>query len=470
MESSKKFEILKNALVEKRVNFLLGAGASSPFFSSLGNIENVLTRTELTVEGKNLIKCLFYHESILNNQYLIDYLHNSMKSNVDYEPMIDILENYKHFIHSLIELMKLRNSRIAPKRTNIVTTNYDIFLETAIEGILQDNPRVFFNDGGSGYINRVLSTANFNKTVLYSGVFDNYSNEMPVINLIKCHGSINWKERNYHHSRDRILIDTQFNEVEDINHLFQENWTRIDKKIYEIDGDNLNNRIEGTEDIKEELDQNYNNGLIEDINHIGIEVKELIEEIVETIENMQIVYPTKRKFERTLIQEHYFNMLRFLSYELEKEQSVLIVFGFSFYDEHITEVIERCFNNPSLFVFIFCYQEGEKEKIIEQFSFNDMNIPNNIIFIQPEDFKLKKLTVEEFENKKDYLEKCTKIEVGDEVILYDARINVKQNNTGDSQESIPTIDFSTFNKVLDEDLSKNQYVNNNEVTKGGDDE
>ena len=59
-----------------------------------------------------------------------------------------------------------------------------------------------FYVGGNGYFNRILDSANYNKSVAYRGLNDNYLNELPTLSLIKPHGSMNW-ERN---QEDNILI------------------------------------------------------------------------------------------------------------------------------------------------------------------------------------------------------------------------------------------------------------------------
>ena len=49
-----------------------------------------------------------------------------------------------------------------------------------------------------------------------------------------------------------------------------------------------------------------------------------------------------------------------LSFELEKRDSVLIVFGFSFADEHILEIVRRSLVNPYLKMYVICYDENSK--------------------------------------------------------------------------------------------------------------
>lgn len=45
------------------------------------------------------------------------------------------------------------------------------------------------------------------------------------------------------------------------------------------------------------------------------------------------------------------------SNELEKQNTLLIAFGFSFRDEHILEITRRSLINPSLLLYAFYYDE-----------------------------------------------------------------------------------------------------------------
>lgn len=86
---------------------------------------------------------------------------------------------------------------------NIFTTNYDLYIEKATDQILKKY-RLVFNDGASGYFDRYLDSSNYNRTVSYKGLNDNYINEIPSITLIKPHGSMNWEEHN-----ENILIKNE---------------------------------------------------------------------------------------------------------------------------------------------------------------------------------------------------------------------------------------------------------------------
>jgi hypothetical protein len=65
----------------------------------------------------------------------------------------------------------------------------------------------------------------------------------------------------------------------------------------------------------------------------------------------------------------------FRSNELDKENTLLIVIGFSFADEHILKITKRALKNPTLRVIIFCYKKEEKDAYTEKFcSFNNVCI------------------------------------------------------------------------------------------------
>lgn len=453
MTKSQKIEILRESLIEKNATFLFGAGASAPYFSSLGNFERVLSDDQTSMDGKNLIKAIFYHLSIKKNIYLSNYMNGQADYGSEKKVMLSIINEYSRFLHSSIEYLKVRNSRISPKRVNIITTNYDLFIESAIDGILENNPRIFFNDGANGYGKKLLSSDNYNKTLLYSGVFDNYSNEMPNINLIKCHGSVNWKEHKELNKRSRIQVLIEQTNIPLINQELNETLSLLSRIIEE----NEFLEIDSYEDLISLINEEVNEHLITLINEIGEKSHESLKNLISQIDTLQIVLPTKKKLQTTLVQEHFFNMLRFVSYELEKDQSVLVVFGFSFYDEHIRDVIQRSLNNPTLLVIIFCFTDTDKENIISQFNFSANNIPLNIIFIQPNDFLETTVSSEDFDEEKYDNTNHTIIMVEDTFFIYSKVISTITNDQG---QEIPVINFSSFNTILEENIT-NRFISIN---------
>ncbi|WP_235020727.1 SIR2 family protein [Pediococcus pentosaceus] len=96
---------------------------------------------------------------------------------------------------SVIDVINLSNSRQTPKSVNLFTTNYDLYIEKAVDELIGTS-RFVFNDGANGYFKRVLESSNYNRVVSYKGLNDNYISEIPSVSLIKPHGSMNWSEQN----------------------------------------------------------------------------------------------------------------------------------------------------------------------------------------------------------------------------------------------------------------------------------
>lgn len=77
-------------------------------------------------------------------------------------------------------------------------------------------------------------------------------------------------------------------------------------------------------------------------------------------DELMIVNPTKKKFEDTTLNQTYYDLLRIYANELEKENSVLFVLGFSFADEHIRDLTLRVANtNPTLKIYIVSHSQNK---------------------------------------------------------------------------------------------------------------
>ena len=125
-------KILQDLLVSKNVNFLLGAGASAPYFSTLNNMEDLITdignsdlESTKKEKLKNLLILFFLVLSVCDNYSLVSREDDNMTTTL----MNSILKQYTVFINIISNYMFLRNSKINPIRVNVFTTNYDLFLE-----------------------------------------------------------------------------------------------------------------------------------------------------------------------------------------------------------------------------------------------------------------------------------------------------------------------------------------------------
>jgi hypothetical protein len=349
MIEEKIIENIPKLLAEKNLNFLIGSGASVPFFPTLGNIEGLLTSSTLSEPTKQLIYALYFNSIIRKNINLLC----QEKENEGEE----VLKHYKDFIDMLLQKMQLRNSRISPNRVNIFTTNYDLFFEISIDTKLQENQHLFFNDGSSGYFTRLLSSDNYHKTVSMNGVFDNYQNEIPMINLIKCHGSVSWAK----HSENIIKVSHDLTNLLKCAEKFDELIISQDEQV----------KLEGY----------LINWDLESLEKVAVDRSQKLKGFYEEYKNLLIINPEKTKFHHTVLNEYYYSMLRLLSYELERDQTILLVFGFSFADEHISRLILRSLNNPFLQVYIFCFSGGAEQSIKKNLGIDDK--VSNIHFISP---------------------------------------------------------------------------------------
>lgn len=195
-------EEIREVAVSKNVNFLIGSGCSADAIGLMSKYwekareNNNHSKSEGVSGGAHCKKC-----EKDGNKLLLDNVSNVSK--IILEPYLGsehTLNNiktvscsYEAFIQEVISLMNRMNSRQNPKNINIFTTNYDLFIEDALDEVSKTETFVI-NDGARGYFKRILDSSNFNRTVSYRGPSNNYIDEIPSISLIKPHGSVNWEK------------------------------------------------------------------------------------------------------------------------------------------------------------------------------------------------------------------------------------------------------------------------------------
>ena len=178
-----KFDIkqLRYFAMTKRLNFLIGSGTSVPAIPLMSffkgeDISDEKANNSLSDKVKDVSKKVLEDISKASEEEIIKA----------------VLKRYSEFIKVILQLLYHANSRQVTKNINIFTTNYDLFIEKALDELMKYESFVF-NDGSNGYFNRILDSANYNKSVAYRGLNDNYLNELPTLSLIKPHGSMNWE-------------------------------------------------------------------------------------------------------------------------------------------------------------------------------------------------------------------------------------------------------------------------------------
>lgn len=332
-----KIDTLKDFVQSANINFLIGSGLSQPFLRTLGDIEKQLTAikdlSQAEQDGVTASIYREYFENVIAPNLLRD------EANGDYSL---VLNNYKEFLSIWNAILHNRCISLRSKQANIYSTNIDLMVENAVEAV-----EVEFNDGFIGSIKPVFNEANFQKTIRKESTHFQNSTELPVFNLLKMHGSVNWKDVG-----DKIINDYDLSVVSHVKEVLE----RYEEGVFpKYDKDNT--KI--AQQIVEHGDYSA---------------------FIEAYNQFQIVNPTKRKFSETVMDVHFYELMRMFSNSLEKENSLLFVMGFSFADEHIRNIVKRALKtNPTLMVVVFAYKDKENEsfrsKFGEEFS--------NLIIVTP---------------------------------------------------------------------------------------
>lgn len=354
---------IKDIIQDSNLNFLIGSGASVPYFDTLGNIELWLTELEKIPETKPEVKAhvkasiynSYFNVAIADNHFIRDFVPPSTKYVRDPKQKKSKLRNtylsYKYFLSAINELVYERRSNTISKHVNIFTTNIDVFLEKLIEDVgLQ------YNDGFYGIFNRKFNLSNYRRSYFRKSLqYDNVS-ELPVFNLLKVHGSVNWIKNGENIEFDNLNLINEIKKARsgtsfiDIKSANNKSW---EEKSRPITANEIYNSAASLSSIPD------------------------CSAFIKKYDQLQIVNPTKEKFRDTTFNKNYYEMLRLYSNELEKEATSLFIIGFSLADEHIREITIRAIkSNPTLFVFI-CSYTTDADDIISNLKKDDFEIENH---------------------------------------------------------------------------------------------
>lgn len=316
---------LKDTVQDSNINFLIGSGLSMPFLRVLGNIEDLLSQvdsSDLADSKKKLIRAALY------KRYCEEIVFKNVEILKDDPASEEVLKNYKQFLKVINTILLSRKNSIINKQVNIFTTNIDIYFEKALEELGLE-----YSDGFNGRFMPIFNLSNFRKSTFQKSLhFDNTS-EIPVFNLLKLHGSLTWEvcevngEKKIKFSPDLRIVSK----------LKANGYTEI---VAAAPGQSLQDLTTATARKR---------------------LSPTTEEFLGSYQELPIINPTKEKFKLTLLNQIHYELLRMYANELEKENTVLFVLGFSFADEHIREITLRAANsNPTLTVLIIAHSSKSK--------------------------------------------------------------------------------------------------------------
>lgn len=353
---------LRSMVQDAHLNLLIGAGTPGRFFSLLGDVERVLTEIEaaedVSHDARSLarasVQAHFFDGVIRPNQSLVQ---------LD-ESATGLLHSYGELGRVLNRLLLNRRTSLRSKKLNIFTTNVDLAFEVAFERLGID-----LIDGFYGRIRPVYDLGLFGSLHYRTGVRYEHRSEAPTFDLYKLHGSVGWQVTDDPAAPSGIGFDPHLSVVDEAATQLE---AARDKLIRIKDGGQDGS---GTPLVTQELLAAA----------AGVELTRAVTDFTSAYERLVIVNPEKQKFATTVLTEVYYELIRRFANELERENSLLLVHGFSFRDEHLRKIVLRCARaNPTLHVLVFCWEtasRSEYESLIPP-----EQVPNgNIEYVTPSD-------------------------------------------------------------------------------------
>lgn len=364
-------DILRNFIQSSNINFLYGSGISRPYLSTLGNIEKWLTKV---AEGdgketyKDVIKASLYKAYcdgvILKNHY---FYHD--------KDFLETKSAYTDFFSVCNELMNKRNAQLLNKQINLFTTNIDLLAEETLE-----KSGIELNDGFRGTLKPAYNESNFQISLSMSSMQFHKQAEVPMFNLIKVHGAVNWKEQDGTIRSDTMLM-----------YYVKQALDKIDKDYFV----NLY-KVDGTEKTYDEVKTEADDIAL----HLPNNAYDMF---FDAYNQIVMINPTKDIFRTSVLDYHFYELMRIYSNALERENSILFVMGFSFADEHIAKITQRAADtNPTLQIVVFAYSDKDLETYKKNLGIEHGCSNNNILILTPSSFKES--------NQDKYKELCESVE------------------------------------------------------------
>jgi hypothetical protein len=217
---------------------------------------------------------------------------------------------YKDLLRTIERILSCRRTSLLPRQATIFTTNYDIFLDLAANAC---EAAIVAN----GFARNVISEepTEYSPRRFFLATYDtgnlfDYRVELPALNIVKLHGCLTWKR-----AADRIIM------------------CQASRKL-------------PTGSPK-------------------------LATIKRFLDSYAVVLPTSGKFNTTVLDRTYYELLRLYANALDKENSLLIAFGFSFRDEHILHITLRALKNPTLRLAVVAYDSASRNALETTFASND---------------------------------------------------------------------------------------------------
>jgi hypothetical protein len=232
-------------------------------------------------------------------------------------PCTQTLDNYSQLLRTLETIITERRTTILPKQATLFTTNYDVFIDAAAKACETAILANGFDRSALAGDALEYSTRRFFLQTFDQGNLYEYRVELPALNVVKLHGCVSW----------------------------QRDGERIVQRKADCDVPAVGGAI----------------GLLRTF-----------------VERYVVVLPHSAKFQTTVLDRTYYELLRLFANALDTENVLLIAFGFSFRDEHIFHITRRALKNPTLRLLIFAFDANSRDAFAALFAAH-----SNVIIVAP---------------------------------------------------------------------------------------
>mgnify|MGYP005757688169 CR=1 FL=1 len=333
-EENAKF--LRKVFASAHINVLLGSGFSGSVVPVLQGRESWFQTVDEHIRDcpGNEREMWLSARALLRAEYFKSIMHPLCEA--------DATELQKAFVASVCRLIENRGTTTLPKRVNFFTTNYDPLIELSLESL-----GVPFNDGFVGRGKPRFDPSAFSRLMCEQSLFMEYTSQVTTANVLKAHGSLTWR-RVGGFDRKEIAYSSVESTLDDC----------IEGYEGVLDFPAIS---ELTALVKGSCDAVLLQSFKELVSGLSDDDVDLLQAFGKSYDpTLCIVNPAKRKFEETVLEQSYYDLLRIYANELDRNNALLLVFGFSFADEHILELTKRAIrSNPKLIVLISCHTRGD---------------------------------------------------------------------------------------------------------------
>lgn len=329
-------KFLRKAFASAHINVLLGSAFSINVVPTLEGRESWFQAVDEHVrdcaeaeKGRWLTA-----RALLRAEYFKSIMHPLRKA--------DATDPQRAFVASACGLVENRGTTTLPKRVNFFTTNYDPLIELSLESL-----GVPFNDGFVGRGRPRFDPSAFSRLMCEQSLFMEYTSQVTTANVLKAHGSLTWRKVG-DSGRKEIVYSSVKSILGDC----------IECHEGALDLPAISELTALVKDPCDAAPLKSFKQLVSGLSDDEVDSLQAFEKSYDS--TLCIVNPAKRKFEETVLEQSYYDLLRIYANELDRNNALLLVFGFSFADEHILELTKRAIrSNPKLIVIISCHTRDD---------------------------------------------------------------------------------------------------------------